>query len=511
MLDQRAIDAYLARPFADWSIYKKLNDQRLTALADKRGIDPILWRKLRRHQRIMLLICLRARRFALWADTGTGKTITMLAMAAHLARTKQLKPILVLVPRKANKAEWQLEIEKHAPSLSFCVLPSRLEDKWRLIEAGGADITIETYSGLYQLACEKVPTKKGKNKLKPSKRCVDKLIAAFGILILDESHNAKTHDKLPFRICRKLAVSAEMVFTLSGTPHGRDPTDLWGQMMIVDGGETLGETLGLFRSVFFAQRKGFFGFKYDFLKHKTKLLHSVLNNRSIRFEADEADLPKLLPIIKKANLPDDAHLHYQRAREKMMAAGNYSEIRNAWLRLRQISSGFVGFHDDEAGKSAEFEFEENPKLDLLLSLLEGIHDKSIVFYEYTWSGLRIARELKKLGIGALHMYGGCKDQAGTRRRFADDPNVRVLILQNSFGEGLNLQAAKYGIFYESPVSPITRKQCVRRFERQQSAHRKVIQYDLVCRDTVDERILAMLAEGQDLLRAIIDGKGKTLI
>jgi SNF2 family DNA or RNA helicase len=190
----------------------------------------------------------------------------------------------------------------------------------------------------------------------------------------------------------------------------------------------------------------------------------------------------------------------------MRARKNHREMKNAWLRMRQISSGFVGFHDDDSGKTAQFVFDENPKLDLLLSVMGEISDKAIIFYEYTWSGLKIVEELKKLGIGALHLYGKTKDQPAVRRRFADDPDVLALVMQNSFGVGLNLQAAKYGLFYEAPVSPIVRRQCQGRFIRQHSEHKTVFQYDFVCRGTADESVLEMLKEGRDLFRAIIDGE-----
>ena len=82
----------------------------------------------------------------------------------------------------------------------------------------------------------------------------------------------------------------------------------------------------------------------------------------------------------------------------------------------------------------------------------------------------------------------------------------MLIIQNQFGIGLNLQLANYAHFFESPVSPIIRAQCERRFRRQGSAHSHAYQLDYICAGTVDEAILAMLQEGKDLLQHIIDGR-----
>jgi SNF2 family DNA or RNA helicase len=509
MLSEIAIKEFLLRPRADFSVYKQLSEKRLEAIAARNQIDPKLWNKLRRPQKIMMLIGLRQPRMALFADTGIGKTITILALAQHYATQNKLKHVLVLVPRKANKTEWEFEIQKHVPGLKYLILPSETEEKWRLLENSDATVVIETYAGLYYLACDKVPHKNGKsNRMKPSPAKVKALQKHFDGLICDESHQAKGVGKLPYRLCRALAKKAWMVFILTGTPHGRDPVDLWAQMMIVDGGKTLGETLTLFRSVFFSEQRDFWaGKKYVFHKHKSGILNTILNNRSIRFRADEADLPKLVPIKKYVILPDDAMSYYRSALNIILAGQNRREMKNAWLRMRQISSGFVGYHDDDTGTTAEFEFPENPKLDLLLSILEGLTDKAIVFHEYTWSGLRIAAELRRLGIKHAHLHGGSPNQHEELLKFRS-PGCKVLVMQNQFGEGLNLQLARYVLYYESPISPITRKQCTRRVERQGSSHETVFTYDLICKGTVDERILDALEHGFDLFDRIIEGKGK---
>src|SRR5205085_11808192 len=120
--------------------------------------------------------------------------------------------------------------------------------------------------------------------------------------------------------------------TMTATPHGRNPEDLWGQMMIVDGGETLGQTLGLFREVFFNKQKSFFGRdnKWEFRTSRTRLLTQIMNNRSIRFEAAEADLPRVSEIVKACTLPEDAEQYYNRALETLRKAGkgNFREMKN---------------------------------------------------------------------------------------------------------------------------------------------------------------------------------------
>lgn len=507
-----AVRKYLERPFADFRVYKRLPDVRLNAIAQQYRIAPTLWCSLRRPQKIMVTIGLRTRRFAFFADTGVGKTRTILALIEHLKAQRQLKKrVLVLVPRRTVKDEWLFEVEKHAPDLDARAMPSNIDLKWQVVETDDSLIVVETYASIVKMVCETVPSRKrGKNQFKPNKAWVKRLCAEFDMVILDESQNAKHKLKLPFRICRQLAKHCTWLFALSATPHGRDPADLWAQLYLVDDGKTLGETLGLFRAVYMNEENTFWGGPaYTFRKEREKLLHKILANSSIRFPANEADLPRLVPVIKYSRLPEEAEVYYERARQTLLRGHNYREMKNSFLRMRQISSGFVGFHDDDAGRTAEFEFAENPKLDQLMGLLESIDErhKIIVFYEFTWSSFRIIKELRTLRMDApAHLWSGSRDTKQIRRRFASDPRCRVLLIQNSFGVGLNLQAAKYGIFYETPIAPDLRYQCTRRFERQGTEHDTVFSYDLVVRGTYDEKILGYLKEGKNIFEAIIEGK-----
>jgi SNF2 family DNA or RNA helicase len=178
--------------------------------------------------------------------------------------------------------------------------------------------------------------------------------------------------------------------------------------------------------------------------------------------------------------------------------------------MRQISSGFVGYFDDDLGKRAEFEFPFNPKRELLLSTIESIRPdrKILVFVEFVFSGSAIGRELEKMGIGFSRLWSGTKDTDAAISKWLHDPECQVFIVNNQMAIGGNWQVAKYGIYYESPVSPIMRKQSRRRFERQDSEHDKVFQYDLLVRGTMDEAILKWHAEGEGLFDAIIRGRAK---
>lgn len=520
MIPKLSVDKFLARKRVDFRKWKKYSLAELEAIKDKLPVRPPIWKKLKKHQRVCFLIGAITRQFCFWNDTGTGKTLLSLALILYFRKLGLIKRNLVLVPNKINKDEWANDVRKHSPNTKVCILRGSSVEKWAALESTDASIILETYAGFTRMLTHMVEVKKGKRKktlLKPNLPAIRAMLKLVRGLYMDESIyviRKKRSGSLQHRLCKKLAKSCNAVFALNGTPFGRDPTDLWGQINIVDEGYTLGETLGLFRAAFFTEKEDYWGrVTYTFKKKLKPLLHELIANVSIRYTANAADLPKRIPIAKEVSLPMDAQDYYDKAKQAVIASrGNFEELRNAFMRMRQISSGWVGYNDDELGIRAQYEFPEKPKLESLLSYIEQVQSeyKVVVFHEFTYSGSMIGRELEKMGVGFARLYGKTKDGEAELNRFATDDKCRVFLLQNtSGGFGLDrVKIAKYACYYESPVSPVMRKQTERRVERQYSDHDKVFIVDFTTRGTVDQKILRFHEEGRDLFASIVEGAAK---
>src|SRR6185295_7299607 len=126
-----------------------------------------------------------------------------------------------------------------------------------------------------------------------------------------------------------------------------------------------------------------------------------------------------------------------------------------------------------------------------------------------FSGSIICRELHEMGVKFARLYGGTKNPDEELRRFIEDEDCRVIVLNSATGGvSLNLQVAAYGIYYESPVSVIMRKQTEKRMQRQDSEYDKVIIYDLIVANTIDRKILDALEDGYSLFDKVIEGSVK---
>lgn len=505
-LPERALQAFLDRPRRDYRRWKALSLDKLDARHARLPAIIPSWDKLHLDQKVCALIGARQPRFAFFNDPGTGKTMLALTLARYHRSAGNLQRIIVLVPNKSNCVEWGDEVAKHYPRTKFVALTGSSRNKWEQLRSNPkALITVTTYAGFTRMASDK----KGKS-LTPNLPKVLELARIFQGLVLDESSEVKGHDSLIFRICRKLSKTSHLVLALSGTPFGRDPTALWAQMNLVDGGETLGETLGLFRGVFFKTSVNYFGgFQHRFIQKKRRLMFDLLANRSIRYPAKEADLPKVVPIVKRVELSEEARDWYERATgELRAAAGDFVRVKSTFLRMRQLSSGFVGLPADEEGRKAKVEFEENPKLEQLLGIVQSIplEYPVIIVHEFIYSGERICEQLEEQGIPFVYLRGGVKDEAASIRKFKTGRVTRLVINHKAGGFGLNLQNAAYMLFYESPVSSIIRKQVEARFIRRYSNWDRVFRYDLLAINTMDERIREFHTEGDDLFKAILEGR-----
>jgi SNF2 family DNA or RNA helicase len=390
-------------------------------------------------------------------------------------------------------------------------LPSNMEAKLATLESSDALLYIETYAGFARMCA-----KQGRSKMVPDPAMVQRMAKLLDGLILDESSAIGHHKSLQTEVVTDIAEHADAaklcVFLLSGTPFGRDPHLLWSQMKLLDQGYTLGETLGIFRATFFRTEQNYFGgLSHVFLKKQTPLLHRHIAHRSIRFALDQADLPAVTPIVVHLDLAIDAGQLYEAAVKQLRASrGNYDLCKNAFMRMRQISSGFINLKNPDTGERERLEFKDNPKLEWVKSQIGALDGQVLIYHDFIHSGEVLKAALDEMKVSNCIING--KVSSGEVNRAYDDftqGKKQVLLLNSQAGAfGVNLQCAKYGVFYESPVPVIIRKQTELRFIRPGSEHQKVVKIDLVVRDTVDEAILQFHAQGADLFKAILDGSFK---
>lgn len=520
MIPKSIVTSFLKRPLDDHLWVKRLTRKQLDTALAQLSPKPTLNPKLRLHQRACFLLGASSPQFCYWLDMGTGKSILSLELLRYWFQCGLIKRALVFVTSDKAFDTWEKQLKKFEIDLPMIALAGSSEQKWKQLEEFGSGLVLIPYPGALAMVCERVVAKGKKQKFKLDKKKVARLSKWAGAIVLDESTKVGNHQSMTFQMVAKLRNTSEVCYALAGRPFGRDPTMLWAQHYLVDGGETLGETLGIFRSAFFTEKQSYWGGpyvkEYTFKEKLKPTLARMIRHRSITYAASECvDLPKVVPIREEVSFGEEAQAYYERVVSQVIASqGNLKEMKSAFLRMRQISSGFVGMRDEDSGERAEIEFQQNPKLERLLELIEEVPDGKgvLVWYAYTYSGRRIVKELTALGYKPVWLWSGTKDARKELARFAKSERP-IAVVQNQIGS-MSIDAlqdtASYAMFYESPIGNIDREQAERRLERDGQKN-TVFRYDLITKGTVDEKVLDFHASGQSLFDALLRNPEKVLL
>ncbi len=111
------------------------------------------------------------------------------------------------------------------------------------------------------------------------------------------------------------------------------------------------------------------------------------------------------------------------------------------------------------------------------------------------------------GVGFTMLHGNVpgKERRGLLEKFRDDPNCRVFLSTDAGGTGLNLQAADTVINLEVPWNPAVLDQRIARVHRM-GQHRPVQVFNLVMRDSIEERVLRTLEQKRSLFDGDFHGR-----
>lgn len=517
MILKSAINRYLNQRRDDHRWMKDLTRKEIDGLLNELRPKPKLWPTLEMHQKVSFLLAVAHRSFSFWIDMGGGKTLLSLELVKYWQLCGELDWTLVFVLSDKAYPTWENQVKKFKVGLPVVALEGSSDEKWAALQRARAKhkrgIILTTYPGAVAM-CHTPSRKRGRKKWKLSRELLDELGAGVNMVVLDESTRLGNDRSLSHQMCEYIGDKVDFRYALAGRPFGRDPVLVWAQQRIIDGGESLGEAKGMFQAAFYSKERNRFArskwaFDYTFKKSMTDDLSRMMQHRSITFEEHEyRDAPRVRHIQEPVAFTEQSQEYYEHyVKQLMKGKGDFTATKQNFLKMRQVTSGFIGAKDDETGAKVQLKFDANPKLERLIELIDELDPerKAVVFYDYTWSGRIIAETIKDiLGIKPIWLWSGTKNARKELKRFTTDPKCRVAVINNKVGayslDGLQ-EVANYIFYYESPISVVDRDQSERRVNRP-GQKRVVYIYDLVVPNSVDTRILAFHKEGRDLMTAV---------
>jgi superfamily II DNA or RNA helicase len=435
-------------------------------------------------------------------DMGLGKTVQVLALlaAVHANGAATTNRPSVLVAPRSVLPNWHAEAARFAPKLR--VLDFSGPDRWLLAasELPKADLVLTTYgvvrSDAARFAAEKV---------------------RFHYAILDESQMAKNADSQTSKAVRLL--QADHRLALTGTPVENHLGELWSLFEYLNPG-MLGK-LKAFRELFAV------GQTAAELQQRRELVQRALRPVLLRRTKAQVltDLPPKIEQTLWCDLEpaqrrryDELRQHYRQAllEEQAWPVGSGVSdavddkkrflVLEALLRLRQAAC-----HEGLLEK--KLRAESSAKFDVLLPRLEELAEeghKVLVFSQFTSLLDLLEPQLAARQLGFERLDGQTRDREQRVRRFQQPGGPPVFLVSlKAGGTGLNLTAADYVFLLDPWWNPAVEMQAVDRAHRI-GQQRTVHAYRLVCRGTVEERVLELQQQKRALCEAIL-GNERSLL
>ncbi len=497
-----AVQEYLNKELDSFTWIKKAPREVLEKELKQFRVKPVFKTDAWDHQLACWILGMTFPEFLFLLDMGMGKTWIGLNIFIQLLREKKVTKGIVTVPRLINLGSWEEAVKKHT-DLSVTLVEGSIADKYEQLLHPTSDLTVIDYAGL-QLAL----SKKVKGKLVTNHYKAERVAKNFQIFIPDETHKARNGESKRYALLSGFSKRIKYHYGMTGTLFGRNPEEIFAQFELIDRGETFGNSLGLFREAFFTAKFNGFGNEYIFNKDMYRTLFRFIQHRSIRYaEWENPNIPKHHFEKLLMDFGSEQREYYFKALQGLIEAkGNPRQLDAPYIRMKQITAGFLRWN--EGDDKHKVVFDENPKLDMLVKVITNNPGSSfIVSHEFTDSGHLITKRLQELGIGYEWLYGGSKDKKHAVRRFLEDGSKEVFVMNSESGgtgtDGLQ-EKASILIFYESPESPLTRQQVIKRIVRPGNKKSCYI-YDLVMRRSADAKILKFYEEGKSLHEAIVDG------
>ncbi len=416
-------------------------------------------------------------------DMGLGKTIqTLTHLAAECAKNPG-KPSLVVAPTSVVP-NWAAEALKFTPNLRIVTLQGK-DRAENFIGIPEADIVLTSYP-LITRDFEIFTNQE------------------WHFLVLDEAQYIKNPKAIVAQNACKLK-SAHRV-CLSGTPMENHLGELWSLMRFLMPG-------------FLGDEKSFnTQLRKPIERDRSPDAQIALNRRVspliLRRTKDQVatDLPAKTELIHHIDLTKKQTDLYEsvrasmdkRVRDAIAAKGlakSHIIVLDALLKLRQICC-----HPQLLKSTKTSKITESSKLEYLTEeLLPTLLDEGrriLLFSQFTSMLALIEEHLKKQDIPFLKLTGQTTDRANLVTRFQTGEIPIFLISLKAGGTGLNLTAADTVIHYDPWWNPAAENQATDRVHRIGQT-KPVFVHKLVCRGTIEDRILDLQKHKAALVEALL--------
>ncbi len=427
----------------------------------------------------------------LCADVGTGKTVIALTAAKVALATDRVSrwivfaPLLVATDTWANESlEWE-----HLDARDVAIACGDEHQRRNALNSA-ARIVVINYENLSWLMDE----------------YPDKDDFPFDGIIFDEIDKLKSVSSNRFKSLRNRIKMFRKRIGLTGTPVPNNLLELWGQVYMVDGGQSFGRSFYTWRQKYF--------YPIDYKQYTWRPFESTKNvlidkisDLTMRLKAK--GLPKVVPTTPALLTMGDDHraLYDELEREYYLQIdddkGNTREVdvANSAVLVGKLQQVCAGFSYVDGGKEAIWH--STAKFDWLNQLIYRMPDQMLIFYHYKEE----LAMLQKMIPDIPYLSGVTPRVARREINDWNEGRIQLLALHPaSAGHGLNLQKsnARDIAFLTWPWSGGLYKQVVGRLARRGNKAKQINIHTALFENTMDEQVFNAVTGKMTGLETFLD-------
>lgn len=343
-------------------------------------------------------------------------------------------------------------------------------------------------------------------KLISKRQLNDATFKAYDIEV-EDNHNYFAEDVLVHN-CKNptsqqgkgiLKLRAENMIAMTGTPLLNTPLDLY----------IILKWLGYENHSFYAFKNhycimgGYGGYQIMGYQN-TDELKAVLSDMMLRRRKEDVlDLPEKLYIDEYVDMDKEQWGIYNEILEDLrLNIDKIAETPNPLsqlIRLRQ-ATGYTGILSTSINVSAKFD-----RMEELVEEAVANNTKVLIFSNWTQITDEVIRRLKSYNPAVITGQTSDTERPLQEQKFREDDTCKVIVgTIGAMGTGLTLTSGTVEIFLDLPWTMGAYQQAVDRAHRIGQKSNVTI-YNLICKDTIDEKILSIVKGKGELSDALIDG------
>ena len=466
-----------------------------------------------KHQLTALEKSWNKQNYAYFMEMGTGKTKVLIDNMSMLYDKGKIDGALIIAPKGVVKTWYEQELPAHLPKhienvtilWQSNITKSQQEKLDSLFE-------IETALHILVMNVEAFSTDKG------VKFAAKFLNSHKTLMAVDESTTVKTPTAKRTKNIIDIGKYAKYKRILTGSPVTKNPLDLYSQCEFLD--------------PYLLDFTSYYAFRNRYAEMKTMHirgrsiqvvnefknlgeLSDTLGNFSYRvLKEDCLDLPDKIFTKRHISLTPDQFKVYQQMKKQAIAVLNGKvtstmTVLTQLMRLHQITCGHFTADDGTT------QLLPNNRISELMNILEETEGKAIIWANYQRDVNQIIQSIvKEYGEESVVDYYGLTPQDERQeniKKFQNGDECRFLVgTPQTGGYGITLTKANTVIYFSNGYD------LEKRLQSEDRAHRigqkKAVTYiDIICEDTVDEKIVESLRKKINIASEVLGEELKAWI